>query len=203
MYAAIDDDGLPADHVRASDQGNYRCGHVDRVTYPAGRRPLAHQLFYRLVGIAEPLAKPTSGNKAGGNCVYTNLRTQGRGKPLGKRDDGRLRGGIGNRTTTAGYASQTSNVDNLAAAGIGQGRSCGAYALEHAAQIDRVDAFPILGLDGLEVVPGNEAGGAGIVDQHVETAEVGDRTLDHGPAGLIVGNIGKHGDAALAQSFNL
>ena len=73
--------------------------------------------------------------------------------------------------------------------------------------VDVEDASPHVGGGGLEVVVGDHRGGAGIVDQDVESTVGGDDLLDQaaavglvGHVGLDVGGVGSSAATALPAS---
>ena len=95
---------------------------------------------------------------------------------LGQRDHARLRRRVGDRVRVAFLAGDRGDVDDAAVLRLHHVRRDGAAAEELAGEVDAQHALPFLDrvVDGRHVL----AGDAGVVDQHVDLAELCERALD-------------------------
>ena len=109
---------------------------------------------------------------AGQDAVHAHLVRPGLDREaFGEADDAPLRRGVrACACAKAVAAGDGREVDDAAAAGGLDERHRLARAVEHAVQIDGDAAVPVLGADVLDL--GGRAGDAGVVDEHVEAAEL-------------------------------
>ena len=111
------------------------------------------------------------------------------GETAGEAEQSGLRRGVGDGVALGGEGGDRADVDDHAAAALAHRGRGGARAAERRAEVDREHVVEALVGALVEGHQRRRSGDGGVVDQHVDAAELGHAVGDEPPAGVAVGEV--------------
>ena len=140
------------------------------------RERRAHLVQLLLAGMPPP-ARHDQGRRHG---IDPDLGREGERQALGQMDGGGLGDGVGHAAAADFQARDGGHVEDDATAGPAHGRCRRLGAEPDALDVDIKSAVPLRFGHAIEILHGDELGVAGVVHQHVKTAELPLGLLDQG-----------------------
>ena len=153
-------------------------------------RALQRGELHRLLDHVLVVGQPAGLDRAGGDGVDADLGGERLRQALGQRDDRPLARRVGDRAPRARHARHRGDVHDVPLPRLQVGHR-GAAGEEGPLQVHVEDLVPDRLGQAFEVVVGDEVGRRGVVDQHVEPAELLGRSLDHRAHRRVVGDVGR------------